>query len=149
MDVVRVARRTWDISTLASVPARPVLLADPPDWTAHAACRDQATADADPWHPADHVISWWRIAAQICAGCPVRAECREYGLTMLASAEVKGMFGGLTPDELRKLARRQGRPSRRVAQHGTRARYVSGYRCELCKSGNSRSEHARRRGSAA
>jgi hypothetical protein len=65
---------------------------------------------------------------------------------------VVAVFGGMDPGMLRDIARRIGRPSRKTAQHGTRARYVSrtdACRCELCKAANARGEHARRAAKAA
>ena len=58
--------------------------------------------------------------------------------------EVRGMYGGLRPDELRQLTRKLGRPARKVAQHGTRARYVVGWRKPCCCRANARDEHDRR-----
>lgn len=46
-------------------------------------------------------------AKQICAGCPVREPCVEYALN---NREPYGIFGGMTTDERRILARRLGRP---------------------------------------
>ena len=41
-----------------------------------------------------------REAKRICARCPVRSECLEYGLE---HGEQFGIWGGLTPRELRQV----------------------------------------------
>lgn len=41
-------------------------------------------------------------AKAVCARCPVRAECLEFAL---GNGLDEGVFGGLTPQERRKLAR--------------------------------------------
>lgn len=43
-------------------------------------------------------IKWGR---QMCQSCEIREACLEYGL---ASGQEYGMWGGLTPPELRRLA---------------------------------------------
>lgn len=43
------------------------------------------------------------------------------------------MQAGLTPAELRELARSLDRPSRKTAQHGTRSMYAAGCRCPGCR----------------
>jgi hypothetical protein len=53
------------------------------------------------------------------------------------------MWGGLTPNELRELARSLGKPSRKVAAHSTRARYVAGRRGEECRRASTIYEHQR------
>ena len=47
-------------------------------------------------------------AKNICAGCPVREPCVEYALN---NREPYGIFGGMTTDERRILARKRGMPS--------------------------------------
>ncbi len=118
----------------------------PPRWTAEAACDGLATAERDPWHPDGEPTLWYAVARRVCAGCPVRVECATYGLTLLSTEPVEGMFGGLTPYELRQFARDLELAAGKVAQHGTRARYVSPWdcRCGPCRQANARFEHARR-----
>ena len=84
-------------------------------------------------------------ARRICAACPVWLACARYGLELLeTTGQVLGMYGGLTRADLREVARWLGRPARKVAQHGTRARYVAGCRCPDCTRANARGEHSRR-----
>lgn len=62
----------WEIST-----------GDPPGWSG------EGTPDRD-------------LAAQLCAGCPVRAECLELELRT-AGADTVGVWGGLAEDDRRAL----------------------------------------------
>jgi WhiB family transcriptional regulator, redox-sensing transcriptional regulator len=48
-------------------------------------------------------------ALRICAGCPVRAACREHALS---APEISGVWGGLTEEQ---RAQERGRRSRQVA----------------------------------
>ncbi len=121
-------------------------LAKIPEWSVDAACDGVPKGDYDPWHPEgdDGPTLMYAVARRICAECPVRLECLLHGLELLKEAPVLGMYGGLTPEELRRLARRKGRPARKIARHGTRARYVAGCHCDLCSQANARGEHERR-----
>ena len=86
----------------------------------------------------------------VCIGCPVQIDCGRYGLELLNTDGLDGMYGGLRPDELRSLARSVLRPARKVAQHGSRARYVNAKcRCAACSGANARYEAERRKGKAA
>jgi len=74
-------------------------------WTARASCADTDPAFFFPpqGHPATR-------ARQICARCPVRDDCLSYALD---ADEKYGIWGGLDPDERRKLRRRrQSKPPR-------------------------------------
>lgn len=44
-------------------------------------------------------------ARQVCAACPVRADCLTYGM-----ADQHGIYGGLTPLERQRLRNPRGRP---------------------------------------
>lgn len=121
-------------------------------WTIEAACLGLTTADYDPWHPTGEggtgpgkgATVAYGAARRVCMQCPVRLECLHEGLRLLETVGVAGMWGGLTPEELRALAREVGKPARKVAQHGTRSRYVAGCHCALCTAANARVEHERR-----
>lgn len=52
------------------------------------------------------------IAKQACLSCPVRAECLRRALE---TGERYGIWGGMTPDERRDLARRDMRRRRFAA----------------------------------
>lgn len=89
------------MSARTAAPALPVLPHEQArrlngDWHLDAACRGM---DAWPHYPPDgargHKL--WRLeeqAKQICADCPVIAQCREAGRT-----ERYGIWGGLTAEE--------------------------------------------------
>lgn len=81
----------------------PVWLAtvfDPPaPWRAAAGCRG---TDPEVFFDPDR----WPQARRVCRGCPVRTDCLDHALTV---GESRGMWGGLTPGERRRLARH--RPS--------------------------------------
>lgn len=83
------------------VGARPTLVQQPVDWQAAAACRDR---DPELWFPFHADGPQVRYAIKICAGCPVRDECRDYG-----AGQEHGIWGGLTEDDRRILRRRQAR----------------------------------------
>jgi hypothetical protein len=76
----------------------------------------------------------------------VRLDCAKYGLKLIETAEVCGMYGGLMPTELRQVARQLRRAARKDAQHGTRAGHGAGCRCPDCAKANARGEHNRRLG---
>jgi hypothetical protein len=127
------------------------LLPGPPGWARQAACLGKTTREHDPWHPpADALPSVRRAlvaeAVAVCVTCPVQVACGRHGLEMLADESVIAVYGGMTPDALRDIARRIGRPTRRTPRHGTRSRYVGPEkcRCDLCRAANQRYEHARR-----
>jgi WhiB family redox-sensing transcriptional regulator len=65
--------------------------------------------DPELWFSTHESSSKYTIARNLCNRCPVRAKCLEYAL---ANEETYGMFGGLTPNERRKLKTRaaRGRP---------------------------------------
>ena len=77
----------------------------PPSWQLRAACLGVGGGLFFP----ERGVSEEKIqeAKHICAGCPVRLECLEYGLH-----DPQGIWGGLTVRERRKLLRQR----RMVAQ---------------------------------
>lgn len=73
------------------------------DWRESAACRDE---DPELFFPISEVgpgAEQVARAKRVCGGCPVRSECLTYALD---SGLDHGIFGGTTPEERRKLARR-------------------------------------------
>jgi hypothetical protein len=134
--------RTYPVSVTVTLP-------EPPAWTRDAACNGLACRDLDPWAPPEELPSAQRRflifqARLICSCCPVRLACARDALAELPLYGARTMRGGLTPDEQRQLARQLQLPTRKMAQHGTRARYVTGCHCDLCRQANKRDEHARR-----
>lgn len=74
------------------------------DWCGEAACKE---ADPALFFAPDIEREGDRRAREaaakaICAGCPVRHPCLEFGLTQKG-----GTWGGLTEDEIRQLKRRR------------------------------------------
>lgn len=71
----------------------------PTAWMARAACAD---ADLSLFFPEQkrgyHAISVVQAALAVCAGCPVRPECLEYGLS-----ERFGVWGGTTEGKRRHI----------------------------------------------
>lgn len=78
------------------------------DWRHHAACRDE---DPELFFPVSDKGPGARQATQakdVCARCPVRAECLNYALD---NGLDYGIFGGTTETERRRLFRRTSRTS--------------------------------------
>ncbi|NEA38923.1 WhiB family transcriptional regulator [Streptomyces sp. SID11385] len=88
----------------ASVPSRDK---DTP-WHAEAVCRrDEAGLFFAPSkEPTAARLSREDAAKRVCAGCPVRVECREHALVQ---PEPYGVWGGLTAAERRVLLARRRR----------------------------------------
>lgn len=114
----------------------------PPPWTTHAVCadRDPAIFDADTGPMTTEALA-------ICATCPVRYECAR---TALDDAIPHGTWGGLTPDDRRRIARGEHgnlgtyrHPG--AAPHGTRACYVAGCRRDECRAAHTTYERERKR----
>jgi WhiB family redox-sensing transcriptional regulator len=86
------------------------------DWRDHAACRKPANTTRAGWRLHDSI--WYPAgdgghyeqAQRICAICPVKAPCLEYALQFEAAKPGSrwGVFGGLTADQRRRLARKRG-----------------------------------------
>jgi len=123
-----------------------VSLQRPPSWTTQAACLGATSGDRDPWSPDDDAPravreAEYALARGVCAGCPVRLSC---AVEALEHAIPDGMWGGLTPEDRRRVALRHGFPLPGAAQHGTRSLYVAGCRCRDCRHAHASYERARR-----
>ena len=93
----RPARR---VPRIASRPA----LAKPGAWAKQALCAD---ADPDLWYPAEEDHATAAAAIKVCNRCPVRADCLAHAL---AIREPRGIWGGLTAEQRRRLlAGRRGK----------------------------------------
>lgn len=85
-------------------------------WQEHAACAGTPT---ELWFPgrvgkgmtADESIRLRDKAASICAGCPVRAECDEFG-----KGERYGTWGGLTVRQRQQRRREHNRQQQTKGQ---------------------------------
>jgi WhiB family redox-sensing transcriptional regulator len=82
------------------------------DWLAGALC---AQTDPDTFYPDKGGST--RAAKQVCARCPVKADCLEYAL---AHDERFGIWGGTSEPE-RRILRRARRQSRRRTEPGLTA----------------------------
>ena len=83
---------------------RPLVEVPVPPWTVDALC---AQMPGDLWFPekgANGTINS-RVRA-LCAACPVQTQCLD---TALANGERFGFWGGLSPEERKKLARQRHR----------------------------------------
>lgn len=79
-------------------------------------------------------------ARRICAGCPVRVECLEYGLDNYEA----GMWGGTTEKERRNMRRERGTERRPVPiTHGTTTGYNRGCRLACCRAANTEAKRLR------
>lgn len=74
-------------------------------WQEDAACRDDPWPDAwfPPGEPGPN-DTVWSYPRTVCGLCPVRSDCLAYAME---GREAHGMFGGLTPLQRQRLARRQ------------------------------------------
>jgi WhiB family redox-sensing transcriptional regulator len=72
------------------------------------------TTDPEIWFSDDKEGSGtnYKLAKQLCAECPVQNLCLEYSL---ASEEMFGVWGGLTPTERRAMRVARGRTRGRKA----------------------------------
>jgi WhiB family redox-sensing transcriptional regulator len=96
-----------------------------PDWAADAACRGMT----DMFFAERGDSGTIKRAKAVCAGCPVRDECLEYGLH-----ERFGIWGGLAPKERREPKRARAA----IAACGTDSGYFRHRRlgqtpCDACK----------------
>lgn len=69
-------------------------------WADHAACAGTPTGVFYPEHTGSQQRVAEQRAKQVCAGCPVRAECLSWALR---TDEPWGVWGGMGPNERRRL----------------------------------------------
>jgi WhiB family redox-sensing transcriptional regulator len=86
------------------------------DWRADAACRGM---DPELFFPSAGDVAGAEAARQVCAGCPVRAQCLDYALR---APETRGVWGGETDRERRTIRKKRGYAEDRGggAQRGSR-----------------------------
>lgn len=104
---------------------------EPTPWTRHAACKG---CDPELWFPRRGAGT--REAVNICATCPVAAECLDYALRWRI---IDGVWGGKTGDQrdmIRRCTPDLHKPRRLPAPHGTTTRYARGCRCQECRNAN-------------
>lgn len=78
------------------------LLPPPSSWKIHAACRGLGPERFFPGRGEDQTA-----VLRICAGCPVRLACQDYGMT--APTLLQGIWGGLNERQRRKRRAREGK----------------------------------------
>lgn len=81
-------------------------------WRRAAACRDMDTELFFPRGETGAPLVQTTGAKAVCGGCPVRTPCLEFAM---ATRQEYGIFGGLTEQERRTLARRRARARRELA----------------------------------
>ncbi len=81
-------------------------------WRRGAACRDMDTELFFPRGETGAPLEQTLAAKEVCARCPVRLACLDFAM---ATRQEYGIFGGLTEQERRALARRRARARRELA----------------------------------
>lgn len=116
---LRDARPYGRAHTPCRVPATPMrapMIGIPPmagsDWMRRAACTRMEPDIFYPVGDGAYAREMTEIAKQACLSCPVRAECLRRALE---TGERYGIWGGMTPEERRDLARRDMRRRRFAA----------------------------------
>lgn len=124
------------------------MIAEPtPEWFKQAACRG---LDPNMFMPQRGENNKIKQAKKICDDCPVKDECRDYGLKLSQLFDTHGIFGGLTRQERKKELERRGLNVRRwgasdmsAVNHGSNAAYqihlAAGEKpCNQCLEGKAR-----------
>jgi WhiB family transcriptional regulator, redox-sensing transcriptional regulator len=91
------------------------------DWAAQAACLDE---DPDLFFPPGErgaAIAQYELARSVCNPCPVRRSCLEFALEVDAQ---HGMWGGMAPDERKRVGRRLANSARPQNEDRARPRDV-------------------------
>ena len=79
-------------------------------WMALAAC---AGMDPNLFFPDRYDDKDWTAIKKLCAGCPVKDECRDYAVRHHEGA---GWWGGMSPKDRRRYAFRQAQAAMRREQ---------------------------------
>lgn len=83
------------------------------NWRVGTPCAERGPED-EIWFPTDSVDAQeyaLKVAETICGGCPSKALCLEYALS-LPDNESHGIYAGTTREQRRRLRRNIARPSR-------------------------------------
>lgn len=99
---------------------------DRADWMADAACRGLDPALFFPKRWDDE----YREARAVCATCPVTFECADHGARI---SPRDGMWGGMSPNQLRKWRKTRGLGPDREKRCGKVSTYGNGCRCDECR----------------
>lgn len=100
------------------------------DWTKNAACRGMT----DVMFPARGDTEGVRLAKAVCASCPVIEDCRDF---ITRNPERYGVWAGIAGKAITEERKKRSIGTPR-AKHGTRSKYVTGCRCEICTAANNR-----------
>jgi Transcription factor WhiB len=124
-------------------------------WRLHAACRglaaDYRRTGRHMFFPDQGDTEGAQRAKQVCAGCPVKHECLEWGLYDIGYKEA-GIVGGTTAKErsrIRKLRRAKvTRQRKATAECGTDSGYYRHHRfgepaCDACTAAHAHKERLR------
>lgn len=119
-------------------PGRMLTLAKPPSWSAKAKC----LGNSEPYDAQVPLPSGDERARDLCAGCPVIAECLNDAMETEGSLNARnryGIRGGLTPTGRANLALQEGDEQcpkgHSLAEVGVYVAGTTGYeRCRKCVS---------------
>lgn len=104
-------------------------------WQDDAACKGMT----EVMYPSRGDYEGLQRALAICDSCTVRAECFDY---VVEIAEPEGIWAGTTGRQRREM---RAQMPKKVAQHGTRAKYCAGCRCVGCTDANTNYQRGRGR----
>ena len=93
-----------------------------PAWIDRAACRG---VDPNLMVPEKSDLGAIQTAKEICATCPVKQECRDYGLEVHRQSDLDGVFGGLSKIERLRILRQENLPRRRQTPINNGMRFYS------------------------
>ena len=110
------------------------------DWRKDAACRGMDPGFFMPERGDANLI---KAAKQICDTCPVKNECRDYGLEEHRRSDLDGIFGGLTKIERLRILRTENLPRRRQTPLNRR-NLIDDYLLRPCGTESAYSRHLRR-----
>uniref|UniRef100_UPI003F494390 WhiB family transcriptional regulator n=1 Tax=Amycolatopsis sp. CA-082387 TaxID=3239918 RepID=UPI003F494390 len=82
------------------------------------ACRDQDPELFFPLGESGAFADQIRQAKQVCAGCPVKTQCLEFGVS-----QSDGIFGGLTADERRNARDAAKRTAEQLSEQDSEERF--------------------------
>lgn len=112
-----------------------------PAWMKDAACRG---INPNLMVPDKSDLAAIRIAKEVCRTCPVRDECREYGLEVHRQADLDGVFGGLSKIERLRILRKENLPRRRQTPMNNSYR-IDDHLLKPCGTVSSYQRHVRRK----
>lgn len=82
-----------------------------PEWFTDAAC---IGLDPNIFFPSKHDAAGRKKALEICAGCSVVDDCRDYALELAQVFDTQGIFGGTSYKQRAIMLRKQNLSTRRL-----------------------------------